>query len=149
MRGRPGVALSALMIVAGLSACAPPAEPIESLTVTESEYRAAFDAFAACMDREGFELVRIDDSDPVIDYSFPADAVESGSEALCYADFETTEIAWQLQNSYDDLSSQQVRDCLAEAGITPSGTVEGEFAQLVEAGLQEDCLSVPPSGMEP
>ena len=73
MHGRPGVALSMLMIAAGLSACAPVPEPIETLTVTESEYRAAFAEFLDCMDAEGFGVIINDDSGTVIDYAIPED----------------------------------------------------------------------------
>lgn len=134
-------AASSLLLLGGC-ATSPNSEP--GLTVTESQYRTAFDKFAECMADAGFELVRVDDSDAVIDFSYSEEAARTGADMQCYADFEPIDIAWQLQNSYDDPSSKQVRDCLTDAGLTPEGTVEGEFRQLVEAGLDEECLSQPP-----
>lgn len=134
----------AVAIALGAVGCAGAVEPTADVTVTEAQYRQAFENFAECMSAGGFELVAVDDSDVVIDYSFPTEAIAAGVEPECYGKFEQIDAAWQVQNSYDDASSQQVRECLIDAGITPEGTVEGEYAQLVDGGLDEECLSVPP-----
>ncbi len=68
------------------------------VTVTEGEYRLAFEQFAECMSLGGYELVDVDDAGDVIDYSFAADAVAAGVEPECYAVFRPVDIAWQVQN---------------------------------------------------
>lgn len=94
----------------------------------------------------GFELVNVDDSRTVIDYSFPAAAIEAGVEQECYREFEAIDIAWQVQNAYSDAGSTQVRACLEAAGLVPAGTVESEYAQLVESGLVDSCFAEAPQG---
>ena len=65
--------------------------------VTEQEYRAAFDRFAACMAVGGYPLQFINDSAAVIQYSISDAGVTSGVEAECYlVEFQDVDMTWQI-----------------------------------------------------
>lgn len=84
--------------VIGVAAVALTISGCADVSVTESEYRLAFAQFAECMSLGGYELVEVDDSGRVIEYSFPAEAVDAGVEPECYAPFRPVDMAWQVQN---------------------------------------------------
>ncbi|WP_136709947.1 hypothetical protein [Agromyces sp. H66] len=74
-------------------------EALSDGTVTEREYREGFARYSECMNAAGHPLVSVDDTDTIIDYSNPSDAVTSGEEGRCYAsEFEQLDIAWQIQH---------------------------------------------------
>lgn len=128
-----------LMIAAGLSACAPVPEPIETLTVTESEYRAAFAEFLDCTDAEGFGVIINDDSGTVIDYAIPEDAVQRGPEETCYTPFMPIDAAWQVANEDTSETALLIRECLEGLGYESDGTSAGDWRIIQENGLESTC----------
>lgn len=129
------LAAGAVITVAGCSA----AEPIETLTVTESEYRAAFAEFVDCMDAEGFGVIINDDSGTVIDYAIPGEAVQSGAEETCYTPFMPIDAAWQVANEDTSETALLIRECLEGLGYESDGTSAGDWRIIQENGLESTC----------
>lgn len=99
---------------------------------TYEEYEAGFEEFEACMDEEGYHLVRTSEADPVIEYAVPARAVDSGVADRCYAEyFEPLDVAWQLAHEDESESADFLRACLEKHGLDPSGSV-AELSERIE-----------------
>lgn len=68
-------------------------------SVTEAEYRAGFERYAACMADGGHPVDVIDVTTPVIRYVTSGASVQSGVEGRCYAaEFGLLDSAWQSAN---------------------------------------------------
>lgn len=135
---RTAVAMLILGSVAAVTGCAIAAD-VEELTVTQSEYRSAFDEFAACMSAEGYGVIIHDDSGTVIDYSIPGDAVTSGIEDVCYEPFMPIDAAWQVANEDTSEFALAVRECLEELGFESDGTSAGDWQIIQDNGLESTC----------
>ncbi len=68
--------------------------------VSSDEYELAFRRYEACLATEGYELLIEDDgTTPVIEYSVPAAAVDTGVDDVCYYEnFYLVDTAWQVQS---------------------------------------------------
>lgn len=135
---RGGIALALVVSVLAIAACTSSNE-VDQLEVTESEYRAAFDEFAACMSAEGYGVIIHDDSGTVIDYSIPGDAVTSGVEQVCYEPFMPIDAAWQVANEDTSDYALAVRECLEELGYESDGTSAGDWQIVQDNGLESTC----------
>ncbi len=72
-------------------------EAVQDNVVTRAEYRSGFDRYRACLSDEGYELVSVNDTGPVIDYSVAAEAADLGIEGPCYKrHFYVVDLVWQL-----------------------------------------------------
>ena len=109
--------------------------------VTSEEYQTAFRAYSACLTAAGYDL-RVEDSNGyLVDYGIPDAAVQSGVNDECYgSEFQQVDVTWQLANEDRSATSELLRTCLTERGITPGETAEELYTQLQEAGLAvEEC----------
>lgn len=142
MRTRLGLAAAfCILLTAGCSASGGTSEDAD-VTVSESEYRAAFETFAGCMAEAGYGLVVHDDSGIVIEYSIPGAVVGTPAESECYDPFQPIDAAWQIANEDSTDSALLVRECLQEHGIESDGTAAGDWALVVENELQDVCTGV-------
>ena len=67
--------------------------------VTEDEYMLAFSSYRDCLALGGFELVGVDTTRIVVEYSIPDSAVQEGVHQQCYAsEFGAVDREWQLAN---------------------------------------------------
>ncbi|MBD3780151.1 MAG: hypothetical protein IE923_12925 [Micrococcales bacterium] len=107
--------------------------------VGHDAYLAGFERFAACLSREGHEVVVHDDSGPVVDYSIPGAAVTSGAEEDCYArEFGPLDVAWQVAQRDTSEWARVARRCLEDRGTEPAGTVDEMEQQLADARITVD-----------
>lgn len=136
MSRRALILLASVVLLAGCAA-APPGTAVED--VTEDQYRAAFEEFAACMEDAGYALVIHDDSGTVIDYSIPGTVVGTPTESECYGPFQPFDAAWQIANEDTSEGALHVRACLEEHGIEPVGTASGDWQQVIENDLEDEC----------
>lgn len=97
-------------------------------TVTAEQYEASFTKFAECMRRSGVAMVAQETVGGVHYFSFPSEA-QAGYEA-CYSSFAEIDVAWQLQNEYNNPTQVALRACLEEAGVTPGKTVAEVWDQV-------------------
>ena len=68
--------------------------------VTGTEYRAGFDRYEACLADRGFVLGIADGTGPLIRYTVPAAAVDTGVDQPCYEKhFRLVDIMWQLKHA--------------------------------------------------
>ncbi len=135
--GRARFLLAVGMLLAGCTPVAP--EPEQTITVTEDQYRAAFNEFADCMMNAGYPVIVRDDSGTVIQYSIPGTVVGTEVETECYGPFQPIDTAWQIANEDTSEAALQVRACLVEQGIEPAGTASGDWQQVVENDLEDEC----------
>ena len=145
--------ITGALLVGALSACASP--PISELAgtpdtahmspaetaamldgkVTASEYKAGFLRYERCMKNAGWEVLVSDNSGYLIKYSFPT--AGTTDDTRCYgAEFGAIDDAWQLQNIDRSDTTNALRTCLADAGITPGKTRAEIDTQLTAAGIK-------------
>lgn len=110
--------------------------------VTYDEYMAGFLRFSACVEASGYSLVVGEESNQVIDYSVPAEAVSSGVEAECYdTEFGPIDSSWQISREDGSETAELFRRCLRERGVEPADTLAEMDQQLTDAGISvADCL---------
>lgn len=125
--------LFAVLVLAGCSS------ESESSTVTEDEYRTAFNAFVECMDRVGYPVNVLDESGTVVAYAIPGTVVGTDAEEECYGPFRDTDMAWQIANEDTSTDALAVRECLVEHGIEPAGTASGDWEIVLAHGLEKTC----------
>jgi hypothetical protein len=95
------------------------ARAIADNQVTEQEYHEGFRRYAACLAADGFQLANVVDRGVRIDFAVPAAAVDSGSDAKCYAsEFDPVDTLWQVTHD-DPQVTDQYRKCLMGKGLTP------------------------------
>lgn len=103
---------------------------------TRDEYIAAFSRFVGCMNAEGFDVLGSVTDDVVFDYAITDAAVRAGADELCYlSQFQDVDTAWQLQNEATSESTEILRQCLVDNGITPSADYREYVTQLNDAGI--------------
>lgn len=129
--------VAAGLLLAGCAAS--PSETAELENVTENQYRAAFEEFAACMDDAGYPVIVRDDSGTVIQYSIPGTVVGTPTESDCYNPFQPIDTAWQIANEDTSEGALHVRVCLEEHGIDPVGTASGDWQQVIDNELKDEC----------
>ena len=65
--------------------------------MTKAEYHAGFERYKACLADQGFLLSVADVTGPIISYTVPAAAVDSGVDQPCYKrHFRLLDIMWQF-----------------------------------------------------
>ncbi|GHF24273.1 hypothetical protein [Pseudolysinimonas yzui] len=65
--------------------------------VTREEYVAGFERYVACLSDVGVELINVDTSTDIFDFSIPGAAVDSGLEHRCYrSEFYEIDMLWQV-----------------------------------------------------
>ena len=60
--------------------------------------------------------------------------------AVCYADFEQIDFAWQIAHTYDSPTYVALRKCLTDIGVTPASDAEGVYQQILDNGIDPDHL---------
>lgn len=108
----------------------------EGEEVTREMYESGFRAFQSCMESIGYPLEDVKEGNLVIAYSYPSVANAHGAES-CYADeFQQLDMMWQTRPEVLEKSetTQILRACLSEMGITPSENPLELNQQLVAAG---------------
>ena len=69
----------------------------EDSRVTKAEYHAGFERYKACLADQGYLLSVADVTGPIISYTVPGAAVDSGVDRPCYTrHFRLLDITWQL-----------------------------------------------------
>ena len=146
----------ALLVVGGLAACSAGPPPVggpgsassEEQTaaladdsVSSDEYEEGFRRYQACLADAGYDLLLGDGTGYLVDYSVPDAAVTSGADEACYVrEFQQVDISWQLAHVDESETTQFLKDCLAQRGITPGETREEVDKQLEANGLSaSDC----------
>lgn len=112
--------------------------------VTQDEYLAGFDAFAACLAEKGYPVARAGEYGRVLEFSIPAAAVSSGAERGCYGFyFELLDMRWQIANEDHSRQADRLRSCLIQVhGITPKPTLVEIIKQFEEINAKpEACPS--------
>lgn len=117
------------------------AEAVSDKVVDADEYQAGFKRYSSCLADAGYEVVVKGEVNFSVDYAVPDAAVQSGSDQACYeGEFQLIDMMWQLAHQDTSQSTQKLRDCLTEHGITPEETTDQIVEQLTEAGIgPEDC----------
>lgn len=113
--------------------------------VTREEYLAAFNRFAGCLGAAGYDMSGFPQDDPILRYSIPGAAVSDGSDERCYIQqFEQVDLAWQIANQDLSETTEMMRKCLIENGITPAEHRVDVDAQFEEAGIDfvKDCMGL-------
>lgn len=110
--------------------------------VDHDAYLAGFQRYSACLEAYGFALAHVGEDGPLLDYSIPADAVDSGADDECYLrEFEPLDTAWQVANEDTSNWAQTARECLRERGIEPAATLAEMTEQLADAGVDHvECV---------
>ncbi len=104
--------------------------------VTSEEYDGGFEAYRSCLSDAGYQLRMEANDGPVIRFSVPAAAVESGVDVSCYEEhFATTDERWQLQNADSSKSASTLAACLEQEGITPASSMKDMVEQATAAGI--------------
>lgn len=117
-------------------------------TVTFDEYRAGYDAFAACMDEAGYPLVeRPMINDTIIDYAITEGGQESGSYDTCYDKyFAQLDMRWQSDHEDKSVMADYVRSCLVAKGVTPEEGADSQetmkllWQQLADLGIDPGSM---------
>ncbi|HEY5230573.1 MAG TPA: hypothetical protein VIJ11_06760 [Galbitalea sp.] len=103
--------------------------------VTASEYKAGFLRYQSCMEKAGWEVLVSDNGGYLIEYSFPT--AGTTDDTRCYGtEFGAIDDAWQLQNIDRSDTTNALRTCLADAGVTPGKTRAEIDSQLAAAGIK-------------
>ena len=72
--------------------------------VKKAEYHAGFERYTACLAEQGFSLSVADVTGPIISYTVPGEAVDSGVDQPCYErHFRLLDITWQLRHEEEVL----------------------------------------------
>ena len=98
----PGVGEESYEPTYGELSAAGPAQrrAVEDSRVTEAEYRAGFERYRACLADQGFLLGVADGTGPIISYTVPGAAVDSGVDQPCYErHFRLVDIMWQSKHA--------------------------------------------------
>lgn len=111
----------------------------ETSTVTEDQYRTAFNTFVECMDRAGYPVSILDESGTTVEYAIPGSVVGTAAEEDCYGPFRDTDMAWQIANEDTSEDALAVRECLIEHDIEPAGTAAGDWELVLAHGLEKTC----------
>ncbi len=135
------------------SATAPARSPIEpSISAQQKnalqdgeiswdEYHAAFNAYQACLIREGYELVNPQVKGDLMDFGVPGGAVDSGVDDRCY-DFNWAQVdrVWQIAHEDTSESAQIIANCLRSKLIEPSRTYKENLELLRKNEIEiADC----------
>lgn len=111
--------------------------------VTRDEYLAAFNRYVGCLGAAGYDLSSVPLDAPILQYGIPDAAHDDGSDERCYvSQFQQVDMGWQMANQDLSETTEMLRECLIENGITPAEHRVDIDAQLEAAGLDfvEDCL---------
>jgi hypothetical protein len=103
--------------------------------VTLDEYKAGFQRFAECMQRDSRPLADVTFVQPTQMYSYTYDGVDD-----CYdREFYAVDLAWQVSESRprepleQDISTAQIQEACATDGATPPGGMsQGQFEGLCD-----------------
>ncbi|MFF1877511.1 hypothetical protein [Leifsonia sp. NPDC058230] len=109
--------------------------------VSWDEYQAAFNAYRACLMREGYELVDPQVKGDLMDFGVPGAAVDSGADDRCY-DFNWAHVdqVWQIAHEDTSESAQIIANCLREHRIEPSSMYGDNLELLEKNGIDiADC----------
>lgn len=110
--------------------------------ISQDEYRAGFRRFQACLAAAGYEILLQGESNSTIQYSLPAAAVDSGTDAVCYdREFHQIDQMWQLAHEDTSHSADVLRECLSENGIAPKETLREMADQLADAGISQSTCA--------
>ena len=104
--------------------------------ITSDEYHAAFERYRACLQRAGFEIVMGTQIDDTLDYSIPAEAVDSGVDEPCYSsEFVKVDSMWQLAHVDTSESSRMIRECVGARGLPTHASNADNEKELKDAGI--------------
>lgn len=133
---RTAAVIAGLGVVLAIAGCSAESEPS---TVTEDQYRTAFNTFVECMEREGYPVSILDESGTTVDYAIPGSVVGTDAEEECYGPFRDMDMAWQIANEDTSDDALAVRECLVEHDIEPAGTAAGDWELVLAHGLEKTC----------
>jgi hypothetical protein len=127
-----------------LSADSVQKQAVQDNRVTQAEYRAGFERYRACLSDEGYQLGSVSQTDVVLDFAVPSEAVSSGADELCYMrHFKAVDMTWQMSHADATLSETNLRlinACLQDNGTGPAADIEQAADLMRDAGLTEkDC----------
>jgi hypothetical protein len=84
------------------SADAAQRQAVQDNRITQAEYLAGFERYRACMSDRGYQLGKVDQTDVVLDFAVPNEAVASGADETCYLrHFKAVDMAWQMLHADD------------------------------------------------
>jgi len=120
------------------SSTTPSEEPLE---VTAEMYEAAYAELRQCMRDHGTGLSAEYMEGVVHAYSYRS--WDESVYAVCYADFEQIDFAWQIAHTYDSPTYVALRKCLTDIGVTPAGDAEGVDQQILDNGIDPTTCRPP------
>ena len=104
--------------------------------VDGDEYRAAFERYRSCLKAGGYDLLIGPEINKSIEYSVPAEAVDSGIDRPCYErEFMQVDKLWQLAHIDGSESARVIRECVIANGLTPHDREKDNYKELEEAGI--------------
>lgn len=114
-------------------------------TVSRASYLAGFNRYAGCLAAAGYPLGNVDESAPILNFTVPGGAVDSGADNRCYvSEWAQVDALWQLQNWSSSATANYLRGCLKEAGFTPAATESAMWDQVHASAAASKCMNLPP-----
>lgn len=111
-------------------------EALADGVVSRSEYQTAFGNFQSCMSKRGYDVIVLDMKSTPIDIRIPAEAVNSGADAKCYAtEYQAVDYAWQHVNQDQTANVAMLDNCLKANGLDIPETRAGKIDALQNARI--------------
>lgn len=103
--------------------------------VTEAEYEAGYQAYAACLRKAGYPLTELPKQGPFREMLIPDGAVHSGVDESCsYRHFWAIDDLYQAAHEAEQPGTIALAQCAKEHGIaTPSGAGQAAIVAAMKA----------------
>ena len=111
--------------------------------VTRAQYEAGFREYRACMEGIGYPVQDVREENGVLQFLIPIESQDAGGEECYETKFQDVDIAWQLQDSVVEQSTEakMLRACLEELGLPAANTQADRIASLKRGGYElSDCM---------
>ncbi len=108
-----------------------------------NEYAEGFRRYTSCMEDAGYSIDVSGETNQVITYSVPTNAVDEGIDERCYsAEFARLDMLWQVARQDTSADAQRLRACLSDRGIEPADTWDDMVMQADENAVDLlQCLA--------